>query len=136
MLTCDRKHWTWQDVFRGILAGAFVPRGAEDVIPFRALKLVVVEDSGEPYFCSGKKFTSFDALAKELTGLYSNEHPETALRVSLGDRGEGPGLCEHPIRSYSEMEMMLSVIGKGVDGRPVLRMAFDTPEGSGSGIGE
>jgi hypothetical protein len=143
MVTCDNRSWTWMDVWRAILTGAFVPRvpcadpGAQ--IPERAFKLVIVEDSGEPYFCAGQRFEGWDMLAKELSGLYSEEFPEVALRVSFGMRGADTGLCQTPFRSATQTEMALSMIGKGTDGKPLVRMAFhlasDVASDSGSGSG-
>jgi hypothetical protein len=123
MLTCTNKAWSWQDIFRGILTGAFVPEGGEQ-LPVSAIKMVAVEDSGEPYFCGGKRYESIDLLAKELSGLYSDEFPEVALRVSLGTIGADTDRCASPSRSNDQLQMLLSAIGKGVDGKPVLRLAI------------
>ena len=137
MVTCTNKAWSWEDVFRGILTGAFVPEGGEQLAA-SAIKMVAVEDSGEPYFCAGKRYESIDLLAKELSGLYSDALPELALRVSLGMAGDTTDRCAHPGRSRTQLEMLLAAIGKGVDGKPVLRLAISGmtgSEGSGSGSG-
>ena len=136
-MNTTQKGWTYKDLYRTILAAAFIPRTpgeeAGEQVPYRALKLVVVEDSGEPYFTSANKFSSLDQLAKELAGIYSDASPEIALRVSMGMLGEGPGMCALPLRTYDEQTMALSLIGKGVDGGPVVRLAFALAEDLGSG---
>lgn len=125
------------DVYRAVLAGSFVPRNpgsaAGEQVAHRALKLVAIEDSGEPYFTATNKYSTLDQLAKELGGLYSDEYPEIALRVSFGMLGAPSGLCSLPIRNYDQSAMFLSMIGKGVDGGPVLRLAVALPEDLGSG---
>jgi hypothetical protein len=135
MLDCTNKAWSYKDVMRGILTGAFVPVGGEQ-LPTSAIKMVAVEDSGEDYFETGNLYNSFDKLAKELSGLYSDEFPELALRVSLGTVGAETDRCAHPGRVRTELEMFLATIGKGTDGKPLIRLAISgmpvTESGSGS----
>lgn len=123
MITCTTKAWTWMDVMRGVIAEGFTPDGGS-ALQARALRMVVVADSGEPYFCSGTRFSGIDALCKELTGLWSGEGSAAAIRVSIGAPVES-GLCSSPARAYTPMENFLSLIGKGTDGKPVLRIALN-----------
>lgn len=139
-MNSNQKGWTAKDLYRTVLASAFIPRvpgsAAGEQVPFRAVKMVVVEDSGEPYFTAANKPGTLDQLAKELSGIYSDEYPEIALRVSLGMVGAPAGMCAAPIKSYDDHTALLSVIGKGVDGGPVVRLALvlaeDAEVGSGS----
>ena len=132
MMTCTNKSWSYEDVLRGILTGAFVPDGGEQLAA-SAIKMVAIEDSGELYFGADKKFSSIDQLAKELSGLYSDAFPELAIRVSLGTIGEATDRCASPGRNRTPLEMLLASIGKGVDDKPVLRLAISGMPGSADG---
>lgn len=116
-ISCENKDVTAEDLLRACIATLFEDAGNED--PFgNALRLVYVQDSGEPYFC-GQPFEGIDALARKLVGVDGNTRP--AIRVAIGSGGANLLTCG---TTHDTKSALLSIVGKGEDGEPLIRLAI------------
>ena len=119
-INCPNKTWTAWDLFRVVLASGFLGEG--NGTPFgSSMRVIHVQDSGEPYFCSGNKFTDIDLLARKLVGVDGDDLP--AVRVSFGTSGANRIACDNTAKGETNQTLALSVIGKGVDGEPLIRIS-------------
>lgn len=118
--------WTKEDILRSLLGYGFTTV-ENDIVSATNLNLqiVQVEDSGEQYFCDGgKKFEGWDILLRELCEVPDGSD-HISLRVCVGITGGPLTTCDLDARKLygTPIEaLLLRLIGKGVDGKPVVRL--------------
>lgn len=121
MIDCTKKVWTAWELFRVVVASQFEGEGTSG--PFgTSLRVMHVQDSEEPYFDENNVFTDIDLLARKLVGLDGDNYP--AVRVSFGTSGANLVDCT-VVKGDQNLVMALGVIGKGVDGEPVIRISCE-----------
>lgn len=124
------SNWTANDAIRASLGYGF---GAFPKLV--SMRVVAIADSGEAYFANGKGFDGMDTLMRELTDIA--EDGKVSLRVALAVPTAGlyQGNGAHADLNLAGEDMFslfLRCIGKGVDGKPVIRLGYDPGEGSGT----
>jgi hypothetical protein len=118
-IVCSNKNeLTIEALLLASLVKNFQGAEAEEAGTFNALNLIHVEDSGEDYFCDNKN-VDMEILSRKLFAVDTNEN--TGVRVSFGT-SETPFLACDPSKNWPMDVTARSIIGKGTDGEPLIRL--------------